>query len=53
MELPYQRYNHLVSLVQCRMGTLLLKTHNLSHGQIEEIVGVSRKTIRDYFELYQ
>ena len=53
VELRYQRYNHLVPLVQRRMETLLLKAHNLSHGQIEEIVGVSGNTIREYFELYQ
>ena len=53
VELRYQRYNHLVPLVQRRMETLLLKAHNLSHGQIEEIVGVTGNTIRDYFELYQ
>jgi transposase len=35
------------------METLLLKAHNLSHGQIEEIVGVTGNTIREYFELYQ
>jgi len=53
VELRYQRYNHLVPLVQRRMETLLLKAHNLSHGQIEEIVGVTGNTIREYFELYQ
>ena len=52
-ELRYQHYNHLVPLVQRRMETLLLKAHNLSHGQIEEIIGVSGNTIREYFELYQ
>jgi transposase len=53
VELRYQRYNHLVPLMQRRMETLLLKAHNLSHGQIEEIVGVSGNTLREYFELYQ
>ena len=52
-EIRYQRYNHLVPLVQRRMETLLLKAHNLSHEQIEEIVGVTGNTIREYFELYQ
>ena len=52
-ELRYQRYNHLVPLVQRRMETLLLKAHNLSHEPIEEIVGVTGNTIREYFELYQ
>jgi transposase len=52
-EIRYQRYHHLVPLVQRRMETLLLKAHHLSHEQIEEIVGVTGNTIREYFELYQ
>ena len=52
-ELRYQRYNHLASLVQRRMETLLLKAYKLPHQQIEEIVGVSGNTIRAYFEQYQ
>jgi transposase len=53
VELRYQRYHHLAPLVQRRMETLLLKAYNLAHQQIEEIVGVSGNTIREYFELYQ
>jgi transposase len=52
-ELRYQRYNHLAPIVQRRMETLLLKAFNLPHQQIEEIVGVSGNTIREYFEQYQ
>jgi len=52
-ELSYQRYNHLAPLVQRRMETLLLKAYKLPHQQIEEIVGVSGNTIREYFEQYQ
>jgi transposase len=52
-EMRYQRYNHLVPLVQRRMEALLLKAYNLSPEQIEEIVGVSGNTIREYYELYQ
>ena len=52
-EIRYQRYNHLVPLVQRRMETLLLKAHNLSHAQIEEIAGVSGNTMREYFNPYQ
>jgi hypothetical protein len=44
-EIRYQRYNHLVPLVQRRMETLLWKAHNLSHEQIEEIVGVTGNTL--------
>lgn len=40
-ELRYQHYNHFVPFVQRRMGTLLLKAHNLSYGRIEEIAGVT------------
>jgi len=52
-ELRYQHHKHLVPIVQRRMETLLLKAHNLPHEQIEEIVGVSGNTLREYFELYQ
>ena len=52
-ELRYQHYNHLVPLVQRRMEALLLKAHKLPHGQIEEIIGVTGNTIREYFDLYQ
>jgi len=52
-ELRYQRYNHLAPLVQRRMESLLLKAYKLPHQQIEEIVGVSGNTIREYFEQYQ
>ena len=52
-ELRYQRYNHLAPLVQRRMETLLLKAYKLPDQQIEEIVGVSGNTIREYFEQYQ
>jgi uncharacterized protein YneF (UPF0154 family) len=49
-EIRYQRFNHLVPIVQRRMETLLLKAHGLSHEQIEEIVGVTGNTIREYFD---
>ena len=52
-EIRYQRFNHLVPIVQRRMETLLLKAHGLSHEKIEEIVGVTGNTIREYFDLYQ
>lgn len=52
-ELLYQRYNHLVPLVQRRMEALWLKAHGLPHAQIAVLVGVTENTIRDYFELYQ
>ncbi len=52
-EMLYQRYNHLVPLVQRRMDALWMKAHRLPHHQIAELVGVSENTIREYFELYQ
>ena len=52
-ELNYQRYHHLVPLVQRRMEALWLKAHQLPHGQIAVLVDVTENTIRDYFELYQ
>jgi len=52
-EIHYQRYNHLAPLVQRRMEALWLKAHELPHGQIAQLVGVSENTIREYFELYE
>jgi len=52
-ELYYQRYHHLAPLVQRRMDALWLKAHDLPHGQIAQLVGVSENTIRGYFELYE
>lgn len=52
-EIHYQRYNHLAPLVQRRMEALWLKAHDLPHKQIAELVGVSKNTIREYFELYE
>ena len=52
-ELRYQRFRHLVPLVQRRMETILLKAYNLPHAQIAEMVGITENTVRDYFELYQ
>ena len=53
-ELNYQRYHHLVPLVQRRMEAIwLVKAHQLPHAQIAVLVDVTENTIRDYFELYQ
>jgi len=51
-EIHYHRYNHPAPLVQRRMEALWLKGHGLAHAQIAELVGVTKNTIRDYFELY-
>ncbi len=35
------------------METVWLKAHQLQHGQIAQLAGVSENTMRDYLELYQ
>lgn len=50
--LNYERYHHPVPLVQRRMEALWLKSHNLPHGLIAQLVGVSENTIREYFQLF-
>ena len=52
-EVNYQRYNHLVPLVQRRMDAIRLKAYKLLHKEIAEIIGISENTLRDYFELYE
>jgi transposase len=52
-EINYQRYNHLVPLVQRRMDAIRMKAYGLMHKQIAEIIGISENTLRDYFELYE
>ena len=52
-EVHYHRYNHPSPLVQRRMEAIWLKGHNLPHGQIAALVGVTDNTIRDYFNLYE
>jgi transposase len=47
-----ERYSHPVPLVQCRMEALWLKSHNLPHAQIAQLVGICENTLRDYFKLY-
>lgn len=50
--LNYERYHHPVPLVQRRMETLWLKSHDLPHALIAKLAGVSENTIRDYFQLF-
>lgn len=52
-EVNYQRYNHLVPLVQRRMDAIRLKAHRIMHKEIAEIIGITENTLRDYFELYE
>jgi transposase len=51
--LNYERYHHPVPLVQRRMETLWLKSHDLPHAIIAELAGVSENTMREYFRLYE
>ena len=51
--LNYERYNHPVPMVQRRMESLWLKSHNLRNPQIAELVGVSENTLRGYLKLYR
>jgi hypothetical protein len=51
--LNYERYHHPVPLVQRRMETLWLKSHDLPHVLIAELAGVSENTMREYFRLYE
>lgn len=50
--LNYERYHYPVPLVQRRMEVLWLKSHNLPHGLIATLAGVSENTMREYFRLY-
>jgi hypothetical protein len=49
--LNYERDHHPVPLVQRRMWTLWLKSSDLSHGLIAQLVGVTENTICEYFKL--
>jgi len=51
--LEQERYQYPHPIVQRRMETLWLKSHDLPHAQIAELAGVSENTMRDYFRLYQ
>lgn len=50
--LNYERYHHPAPLVQRRMETLWLKSHDLPHALIADLVSVSENTIREYFQLF-
>ena len=39
-------------IVRRRMQALLLKSQNLAHQEIGEILGLSQTTLREYFDLY-
>ena len=51
--LNYERYHHPSPLVQKRMETLWLKSHNLPHWQIAQLAGECENTMRSYFARYE
>jgi transposase len=51
-KLREERYHHPHPRVQRKMEAILLKSEGLSHTQIGSIVGVSQKTLREYFSQY-
>ena len=51
-QLREERYSHPHPRVQRKMEALLLKSEGLSHGKIGSIVGVTQKTLREYFSQY-
>lgn len=51
--LHYGRFHHPHPRVQQKMEALWLKSHNLSHAQIAELVQISEETLRTYLHAYQ
>ena len=51
--LNYERYQHPSPVVQKRMETLWLKSHDLPHWQIAQLAGECENTMRSYFALYE
>lgn len=51
--LRYERFNHPHPKVQKKMEALLLKSQNLQHNVIAEIVGISTTTLWRYLHEYQ
>lgn len=51
--LHYERFHHPHPRVQQKMEALWLKSHNLPHAQIAELVQISEETLRAYLRTYQ
>lgn len=51
--LHYERFHHPHPRVQQKMEALWLKSHNLPHAQIAELVRISDETLRAYLRAYQ
>ena len=51
--LRYERYHHPHPRVQRKMDVLYLKSQQLSHKEIGQLVGISQATLRSYLREYQ
>jgi transposase len=51
-QLAYESIYHEHPIVRRRMQALHLKSQELPHGQIADILGISGTTLRTYFDLY-
>ena len=52
-ELRHERFQHPHPWVQKKMEALLLKSEDLPHGQICQILGVPANTLRNYLRDFQ
>ena len=51
--LHYERFHHPHPRVQRKMEAVWLKSHQLPHRKIAEVVGISENTLRSYLRDYQ
>jgi len=51
--LKFERFHHPHSRVQRKMEALFLKSQNLPHSLICQLVGISANTLRNYFKAFQ
>ena len=51
--LHHERFHNPHPRVQQKMEALWLKSHNLPHSQIAELVQISEETLRSYLRAYQ
>lgn len=49
----WERYHHPHPRVQQRMEVLWLKSQNLTHEEIAQIAGVSRRTVQRYLDIFE
>ncbi len=51
--LHYERFHHPHPRVQRKMEAVWLKSHQLPHRKIAQLVGISENTLRSYLREYQ